>query len=198
MKSTPVKRTVLLDYKPTIYSMKKYVILTLKDGGEVNVENLDIGGYHVSRPFEWKELQGWIEHLMNRRRRLNWRNSLKPQAVPTISKDEVLRRQIMQIVESNIANPDFCIEVFAREAGMSTTQLYRRVIALTGFGPNDLMRHMRLQRAADLLTQQAGNVSEVGYRVGFNSLSYFSKCFKEKFGSLPSTYGARATNDLET
>jgi len=173
--------------------MKKYVILTLKAGGEVNVKNLGIGSYHVSRPFEWKELQGWIEHLMNRRRRLKWQNSLRPQNIVAVSKTEVLRQQIMRIVEDNIANPDFCVEAFAQEACMSTTQLYRKVIALTGFAPNDFMRHMRLQRAADLLTQKAGNVSEVGYRVGFNSLSYFSKCFKEKFGTLPSAYGGAPT-----
>ena len=167
--------------------MKKYVILTLEAGGEVNIENLDIG-CQVSRPFEWKELQGWVEHLMNRRRRLNWQSNLRPQNVTTVPKEEILRQQIMQIVEDNIANPDFCVDVFAREAAMSTTQLYRKVIALTGFAPNDFMRHMRLQRAADLLAKRAGNVSEVGYRVGFNSLSYFSKCFKEKFGTLPSAY----------
>src|SRR5690349_1084982 len=143
--------------------MKKYVILTLKAGGEVNVKNLDIGGYHVSRPFEWKELQEWIEHLINRRRRLQWQKNLRPQNIAVESREEVLRKQIMRIVEDNIVNPDFSVELFAREAGMSTTQLYRKVIALTGFAPNDLMRHMRLQRAADLLSQKAGNVSEVGY-----------------------------------
>jgi AraC-like DNA-binding protein len=67
---------------------------------------------------------------------------------------------------------------------MSTAQLYRKIKALTNFKPVDLIRHIRLERAAYLLRQQAGNVAEVAYQVGFNNLSYFVKVFKEKFDVL--------------
>jgi AraC-like DNA-binding protein len=172
--------------------MKKYVLLTVESNCQVNFESLGIAaGYQVSQSFDWQELQRWIQHLVNRKKNLHQevrQADLHPKAIAVVSQNEQFRQRIMKIVEDNMANPDFGVDVFARAAGMSTAQLYRKLIALTGYAPNDFMRHMRLQRAADLLMRQAGNVSEIGYQVGFCSLSYFSKCFKEKFGVLPSAY----------
>jgi len=68
---------------------------------------------------------------------------------------------------------------------MSNIQLYRKLKALTGSTPNDLIRNMRLERAGSLLRQRGGNVAEIAYQVGFNNLSYFAKCFREKFGLTP-------------
>ena len=81
-------------------------------------------------------------------------------------------------MESRMADPLFGSEEFAREMGLSQTRFYRRLISLTGHSSNDSIRRMRLQRAAELLEKQVGNVSEVAYQVGFNSLSYFAKCFR--------------------
>ena len=177
--------------------MKKYILLTTND--QVNLDSLAIGeDYIMSRPFDWKELQGWIQQLMNhriKRQEIDRQVEYKPKKIEAISVDEQLMQRIMKVVEDNMTNPDFSVDAFAKELGMSTAQLYRKLTGLTGYAPNDFMRHMRLQRAADLLMQKAGNVSEIGYRVGFNNLSYFSKCFKEKFGTLPSSFlGSRCGN----
>ena len=91
----------------------------------------------------------------------------------------------MEVVENFISNSSFGVEPFAKEMGVSHTQLYRKIHAITGFNPNEFIRHMRLLRAADLMRQRAGNVAEITYQVGFNNLSYFSKVFKEKFGITP-------------
>ncbi len=179
--------------------MKKYVLLTAK--GQVNLDSITIGhDYIISRPFDWHELQGWIQQMTNRRIKrqgIDRQIEYRPKKIIVTSVDELLRQQIMKVVEDNMANKNFSVNVFAREVGMSTAKLYRKLILLTGYAPNDFMRHMRLQRAADLLIQKAGNVSEIGYKVGFNNLSYFTKCFREKFGTLPSSYLGSSCGDLK-
>ena len=69
---------------------------------------------------------------------------------------------------------------------MSRSQLHRKLTALTNQSPSDFIRYMRLHRAMDLLRKNAGTVSETAYAVGFSGVSYFSKCFQEQFGMLPS------------
>jgi AraC-like DNA-binding protein len=71
---------------------------------------------------------------------------------------------------------------------MSRVQLYRKLYALAGQPPSDFIRTMRLRRAAELLLQKAGNVSEVAYQVGFKEPSYFSRCFSQAYGCPPSEY----------
>jgi AraC-like DNA-binding protein len=96
----------------------------------------------------------------------------------------------MQVIESNIADTNFGVENLGREIGMSRMQLYRKLNALTGYSPSDFIKRMRLQRAAQLLCQDSGTVSEVAYQVGFNSHAYFSKCFHDLYGKTPSDFQA--------
>jgi AraC-like DNA-binding protein len=70
-------------------------------------------------------------------------------------------------------------------------QLYRKLKALTGQTPNEFVRGYRLRQAADRLDAKAGTVAEIAYAAGFNSLSYFSKCFREQYGVSPSEYAAK-------
>jgi AraC-like DNA-binding protein len=71
---------------------------------------------------------------------------------------------------------------------MSKTQLHRKLKALTNEAPGELLRNFRLKKAAQLLSQKADSVTQIAYKVGFNNLSYFAKCFKELYGVAPSTY----------
>lgn len=87
-------------------------------------------------------------------------------------------KRIKGIIEENLNNNLFGVSDLACEAGVSKPQLYRKLIAITGFSPNTYIRHIRLKHAARLLEVGAGNVGEIAYRVGFNSHSYFAKCFK--------------------
>ena len=86
------------------------------------------------------------------------------------------------------AHEQFSVEVLAEEIGLSRSQLYRKVIALTGLSVNELIRKLRMQKAAQLLEQKWGPIAQVAYEVGISNLSYFSKIFKEEFGTLPSEY----------
>jgi AraC-like DNA-binding protein len=105
--------------------------------------------------------------------------------------DSCLLLRMMKAVEDNMANSAFSVSQFSRELGLSQVQLYRKVLLLTGLSPNDYIRKMRLQRAADLLHLQVGNISEVAFKVGFTNKSYFSKCFREAYACSPSDFVKR-------
>jgi AraC-like DNA-binding protein len=95
---------------------------------------------------------------------------------------------VKKTILSHLSDEQLSVEFIAEEIGLSRVQLYRKVSALTDFSVNELIRKLRLQKAAQLLEQAWGPVSQVAYEVGFSNLSYFSKVFKEEFGVLPSEY----------
>ncbi|WP_289053971.1 helix-turn-helix domain-containing protein [Carboxylicivirga marina] len=72
--------------------------------------------------------------------------------------------------------------------GVSKSQLYRKLIALTALSPNDFVKEFRLNEAMSLLNKQEHSISDIAYETGFSSPSYFSKCFKKRYGILPSLY----------
>jgi AraC-like DNA-binding protein len=104
------------------------------------------------------------------------------------SQDQRLLKKIVKTMEDNIGDPGFKVERMAKEIGMSRTNLHRRVKALTGFPPSELLRNIRLRKAAELLLSEAESVTQIGYIVGFDDSSYFSKAFKKEFGLPPSEY----------
>ena len=95
---------------------------------------------------------------------------------------------LMDFVETIWHNSDFNITEFSKKLGYSKSQLYRKLMTLTGKSPNNFIKEYRLQQALKLLHDQRGNISEIAFETGFNSPAYFSKCFQDKFGILPSKY----------
>ncbi|MCW5515270.1 helix-turn-helix domain-containing protein [Muriicola sp. Z0-33] len=96
--------------------------------------------------------------------------------------------QLMEYIEKSWNTPNFSVSKMSAEMGWSKSQLYRKLIKLTGKSPNTFIREYRLQRALGLLHKGFGNVSKIASESGFRSPSYFSKCFLDKFGILPSKY----------
>ena len=94
----------------------------------------------------------------------------------------------MQAVEENMSEPDFSVDQLSCRIGMSRSQLYRKLFALTGQSPRDFIRILRLKRAAQLIETAQITMAEIGYRVGFDDPAYFSKCFRRQFGMAPSDY----------
>lgn len=92
------------------------------------------------------------------------------------------------MIEEHIDNSEYNVEQLSADMGMSRMNLYRKLQAITGQTPTEFIRTIRLKRAAQLLQDGKLNVSEVADRVGFSSSSYFTKCFKEQFGVLPTQY----------
>ena len=95
---------------------------------------------------------------------------------------------VKSIIQRELSNDRLNVDFIAREVGLSRVQLYRKMLALTGTSVSELLRSIRLQKAAKLLEQKWGPVSQVAYAVGITNLSYFSKIFKGKFGIMPSEY----------
>ena len=102
--------------------------------------------------------------------------------------EELFLTQLMDYIEDNWNKPNFNVGNFSKELGYSKSQLYRKLKKLSGKSSNNFLRAFRLDKALGLLDKQNSNISEIAYETGFNSPAYFSKCFMDKYGILPSKY----------
>lgn len=118
------------------------------------------------------------------------RNSfINKENIRTLSpSEEEFLTQSMKFVEEVWSKPTFNVNDFSQNLGYSKSQIYRKLISLTGKSANSFMKEFRLHRALNLLHKQKGNISEIAFETGFNSPAYFSKCFFNKYGILPSKY----------
>lgn len=95
---------------------------------------------------------------------------------------------LMNHIEKHWKDPKFNVDNLSKALGYSKSQLYRKFIQITGKSANTFIKDYRLKMAIELLHSQKGNISEIAFETGFNSLAYFSKCFKKRYGLLPSKY----------
>ncbi|MDX1740145.1 MAG: response regulator, partial [Rhodothermales bacterium] len=152
---------------------------------------------YIAKPFHSPELLARVENLIELRRILSVHPDPEyahPSPVEVPSVDQAFMERVKAIVEEHFGNSNFGVEWLADEVGLSARQLQRRIRDITNrrLTAAGYIRMMRLKRAAQLLEQQAGNVSEVAYEVGFRDAAYFSRLFKQTFVCLPSEYAARA------
>jgi DNA-binding response OmpR family regulator len=169
------------------------ILLTAKAEREDKLKGLETGADdYLIKPFDSQELLIRVKNLIDLRKKIRDSfkiSNLKEEAVPVINPvDERFMQRALELIEKYIADEQFDIKKFSKEIGMSGTQLRRKFNALTGQSPNQFIRSFRLKEAARLIKDEMVTVSEAAYNVGFNSLSYFSKCFQEEFGKLPSEY----------
>ena len=170
------------------------IMLTAKSGTEHKIQGLETGADdYLTKPFEANELLVRIKNLIHQRKQLrerygSLRSQINPKAVVVNSIDQSFLERVHELLENNHINPDFGVPHLHRAMAMSRAQFHRKILALTNETPGVLLRNFRLKRAAQLLSQNADTVSQVAYGVGFNSLSYFTKCFKEFYGMAPSSY----------
>jgi DNA-binding response OmpR family regulator/anti-sigma regulatory factor (Ser/Thr protein kinase) len=169
------------------------IMLTAKVGFDDKIEGLETGvDDYITKPFSSKELMVRVKNLINQRRLLRSRfktsTIIKPSEVSVLSIDQVFLDKIIKTIEANFENQDFTPESLADVVNMSISQLNRKLNALINQPAGQLMRSLRLQRAADLLKQKAGTVSEICYQLDFNDPAYFSRAFKKQFGCSPSDF----------
>jgi YesN/AraC family two-component response regulator len=115
-----------------------------------------------------------------------------PRDIATNQSDAKFIRRVIDLVEENMADCDFDLEIMARKLGVSRRQLFRKLRAAAGCSPNTFIRTMRLRRAAQLLTESQMTVTEITYAVGFSDLKYFRTIFREYFGVAPGEYLKRS------
>ena len=166
------------------------ILLTAKSSDEDKINGLDIGADdYLIKPFNDKELLARINNLIVQRRNLREKYlreaDINPIEVAVTSLDKRFIERVIEIVEENISNPEISVEQLSDDLMLSRTQLYRKFSSILGEKPKDFIRKYRIKRAADLIKQNFGNITDVAYEVGFTSLSYFSKCFKETYHQSP-------------
>ncbi len=149
---------------------------------------------YVTKPFNKELLVTRVKKLIEERNRLRKKYSqeviLLPKEIAITSADEKFLNNIQRIIEHQLTDAEFNAEMFSKEMGMSRMQLHRKLKALLGVTTSEFIRTERLKTAAHLLKQSDANVSEIGYAVGFNDPSYFTRCFKEHYGVSPKEYTA--------
>lgn len=135
----------------------------------------------------------WLETLQRKRRELSLSEiELHPDETNKARLDEQFLRRAISQVERHLADTGYSVERFAGDMCMSRMNLYRKIQAQTGLTPSEFVRDIRLKKAARLLLNGPQMpVAEVAGRVGFSSAGYFSRCFKDKFGLLPTEYGRK-------
>ncbi len=171
------------------------IMLTAKTSVHHQFEGLASGADdYITKPFNFDLLSTRVLNLLESRRKLRERYSqqflLKPKNIVIDNPNALFLQRVIRVIEENMAEPDFNVELLAREIGMSHSVLYRKVVALTGKPINDFIKSIRLQRAAQLLKQSNLQIVEISDRVGFSNSKYFSTCFKAEFGKTPSEYAA--------
>jgi AraC-like DNA-binding protein len=120
---------------------------------------------------------------------------LKPSEVVVPSSQKVFIEKFISVIEEHIEDENFSVEILCREIGMSRAQLHRKIKAISNQSATEFIRTFRLQRAADLISQDAGNMAEIAYKVGFNSQAYFTKSFQEIYGCTPKEYKKKSLTE---
>lgn len=169
------------------------ILLTARSALMYRIDGLETGADdYMTKPFNMQLLCVRIRNLLrireNLRARFGRTVELTPSAVTVNSLDEDFLRRLIGAVEQHIDESEFSVDDLAHALAMSRIQLYRKIKALTGETPNNVVRGIRLKRAAQLLATGQFNVSEVAYKVGFTDLKYFRERFREQFGVNPGEY----------
>jgi AraC-like DNA-binding protein len=107
-------------------------------------------------------------------------------------------RKITEIIEENLSDENFGVSELAREAGMSRSNLLRKIQKQANLSVSQFIRQVRLKKAMEMLREESLNVSEVSYQVGFSSTSYFIKCFRERYGFPPGEVGRGNVSEAST
>ncbi|WP_231426163.1 two-component regulator propeller domain-containing protein [Pedobacter sp. Leaf250] len=183
------------------YSHLPVVLLTAKTNTDAEIQGLESGAdAYISKPFKWKQLSLLIKNLLELQSNLKQRFAQSPLEGTEIlisgNRDKKFLEKITQIIEARISDPQLSVEDLGREVGLSRSSLYKKIKAKTGHVPNEFVRLIRLKTAAKLLVEQEYTIAEIGYMVGFNSHSYFSKCFFTQFELTPTEFAEKYKRDI--
>ena len=177
------------------------IMLTSKADVANRLEGLERGAdAFLAKPFDLEELRMNIENLIHNRQRLKGKFSGAQRQAELIEQpevkgnDELLMERIMKVVNKNLSNSDFNVDMLTQEVGISRAQLHRKMKEMTGISTSEFIRNIRLEQAARLLKEQKINVTQVAYTVGFSNLAHFSTIFRKHFGLSPTEYAEQASS----
>jgi signal transduction histidine kinase/DNA-binding response OmpR family regulator/ligand-binding sensor domain-containing protein len=169
------------------------ILLTARTSDEAKIESYKAGAdSYIGKPFNFDVLLARINMLIEqqeKRKELFHKTiEITPSTITTTSLDEKLVQNALQSVEKNMDNTEYSVDDLSADIGLSRSQLYRKLQSITGKSPNEFIQLVRLKRAAQLLMDSQYNISEIADFVGYNTIKYFNKHFKEEFGMTPSRY----------
>ena len=169
------------------------ILLTAKASGKDKIGGLEMGADdYIMKPFDAEELQVRIKNLIDQRKKL--RERFKKEGLVDLdnksitSTDKKFLKKILEIINGHISDSGFSTDKLADEIGLSRSQLHRKLVSLIGESPGDLTRRIRLSKAAKLIEEKFGNISEIALEVGFSNPANFAQSFRHQFGVSPSEY----------
>lgn len=171
------------------------ILLTAKASDQDRIEGLQASAdMYVTKPFNIDLLQTLIVNFLVRNDKLQISfkgNELPADRIDTPevqSADDKLMERLLKVINDNLSNPDLTTDFLAQESGLSRGHLYRKLKELTNQSATNFIRNIRLTKAAELLSQKRGTISEIAYLVGFRTPTHFSTAFKELYGMTPREY----------
>ncbi|WP_111706395.1 hybrid sensor histidine kinase/response regulator transcription factor [Lutibacter citreus] len=181
------------------------IMLTAKTSEEWEIEGLKTGAdAYIRKPFDMEvvelKIKNILKHREELRKRFNREITLQPNEVTVTSTDEKFLQESIEIVEKHMMDSDFSVEILVKEMALSRSTFYLKIKELTGLSTGEFIRNIRLKRAMQLLEKSNLSVKEIMFMTGFNTASYFSKCFKKQFGVIPSKYVSqfKKTNEKDS
>jgi DNA-binding response OmpR family regulator len=168
------------------------IMLTARADRLSKFEGLEKGADdYLIKPFDNEELKIRVKNLLEQRRKLRAKfrlEYLETESESRLPSDHLFIKQLFEIFNANISDADFKMAKLSGRLNLSQSQIRRKVMALTGYTPNELFRYHRLKKAAIYFRSGHKNVAQVMYLVGFNNQSYFARCFSKLFGMTPSQF----------
>lgn len=169
------------------------VLLTAKNDLPGKIRGLEAGAEaYVEKPFSPDFLIAQLNSILenrNREREAFMKKPFIPLKQLSISKsDEQFMDNIIKTINDNIADPEFNIDQLVDSVFMSRSNMHRKIKTITGLAPNEFVRLIRLKKAAEIISKGEYQINEVGYLVGINSPSYFTKLFHKQFGITPKEF----------
>lgn len=172
------------------------VLLTANSDPSQQLKGLEMGSDdYVTKPFSINLLEAKVQNILRSRKRLKEYYSASKEIVPENiafnTLDETFLKQAISIIEANLAVSDFSVDKFSREIGMSRSNLYLKLKAITGESVTDFIKRIRFKKAVELMETRQYTIAQVAYMSGFNSPSYFSTAFKQYYDCMPTEYLAK-------
>lgn len=187
-----------LDFCQTVKNSQSFchlplVLLTAKTNSQAEILGLQYGAdAYISKPFIWKHVRAVVNNLLRSRAILKEKFASQPfttaETLTTHVGGKKFLEKITKLIEEKIKDPTLSVTELSRELGMSRSSLHKKLKSISGKVPNEFIRLLKLKHAAKLLYQNEYNISQIGYMSGFNSPSYFSKCFFDQFKTTPSEF----------
>ena len=169
------------------------ILLTARTAEEYQIEGFELGADdYITKPFNFDilklRIQKFIEWTEKCHITFSQKMDVSPSEITITSLDEKLIEKAIQVVEEHLNDTDFSVEILGEFLGLSRSHLYKKLMVITGKGPADFIRTIRLKRGRQLLEKSQLQIAEIAYEVGYNSPKRFTINFREEFGLSPSEY----------